>query len=497
MTSLVMIAALATAIYGFRFVNQAFFPPSNLPMFTVDYWLPQGSDIRATIADMSALEEKIRSHDGIVQVTTTIGTAAERFMLTYQGERNYANFGQFIIKVNDFDKLPDIQEAVLSELQDSAPQAFIKSDRFQIGPATKAKIEARISGPDPVELRRLANEVIAIYRNDPDTINIRHDWRERTKVLQPQFAEAEARRLGISKADIDNAILMNVKGLEIAKMRDGTSILPIILRPPLAERSSVEQLSNIQVFSPVLNRYVSIDQVVHNIGLAWEDPLVMRRDRKRTIQVWVDAAPNAPTNSFALFARLRPQVEALPLPPGYELSWGGEFEAQSDANKAVFAFVPIGVLVMFAITIMLFNSFRQTLVVWLTLPLAVIGVTSGLLLFNQPFAFTALLGFLSLSGMLLKNGIVLIEEIKRLNEEEKLNMHDSITRAAVSRLRPVTMAAITTVLGLIPLLSDVFFAPLAVTIMFGLAAATILTLIVVPVLFAIFYGISYRRGEAI
>ncbi len=496
-TTLIMVVAMATAVYGFKFVNKAFFPPSNLPMFTADYWLPQGSDIRTTIEDMSALEAEIRKNEGIEQVTTTIGTSAQRFMLTYQSERTYANFGQFIIRVKSFEQLPEIRNWVLKLLKERAPQAFVKTDRFQIGPATKAKIEARISGPDPDELRRLASEVVDIYRATPDTINIRHDWRERSKVLQPQFAEAEARRLGISKADIDAAILMNVKGLEIAKMRDGTSILPIILRPPLGERSSVEQLSDIQVFSPVLNRYVSIDQVVQEIGLAWEDPLVMRRDRKRTIQVWVDADPNSNTNSFALFERLRPQVEALDLPPGYELSWGGEFEAQSKANKAVFAFVPLGVLVMFAITIMLFNSFRQTLVVWLTLPLAIIGVTSGLLTFNQPFAFTALLGFLSLSGMLLKNGIVLIEEIKRLNEEEGLNMHDSITRAAVSRMRPVTMAAITTVLGLIPLLSDVFFAPLAVTIMFGLAAATILTLIVVPVLFSIFYGVSYRRGETI
>ncbi|TLP43437.1 efflux RND transporter permease subunit [Cohaesibacter sp. CAU 1516] len=496
-TTFVMIATMATAVYGFKYVNKAFFPPSNLPMFTADYWLPQGSDIRSTIEDMAALEVKIRAHEGIDQVTTTVGTTAERFMLTYQGERSFANFGQFIIRVKSYNDMPEIRNWVLNLLKEEAPQAFVKTNQFQIGPATKAKIEARLSGPDPEELRRLASEVIDIYRDDPDTINIRNDWRERSKVLQPQFAEAEARRLGISKADIDSAILMNVKGLEIAKMRDGSSILPIILRPPLNERSNVEQLSDIQVFSPVLNRYVSIDQVVQEIGLAWEDPLVMRRDRKRTIQVWVDADPNSDTNSFALFERLRPQVEALDLPPGYELSWGGEFEAQSKANKAVFAFVPLGVLVMFAITIMLFNSFRQTMVVWLTLPLAVIGVTSGLLTFNQPFAFTALLGFLSLSGMLLKNGIVLIEEIKRLNEEEGLNMHDSITRAAVSRMRPVTMAAITTVLGLIPLLSDVFFAPLAVTIMFGLAAATILTLIVVPVLFSIFYGVSYRRGETI
>lgn len=489
------IGALVLAIYGFGFVSQAFFPPSNLPSFTVDFWLPQGSDIRATMKDMADLEEDLLDDADIRQITTTIGTGAERFMLTYAGERDFPSYGQYIIEVHEFDKMPIIIERVLKKLSERAPQAFVKASRFELGPGNKAKIEARISGPDRAVLRELAEKVKAIYRTQSHITNVRHDWRQRTKVLQPQFAEAEARRLGISKSDIDKALLLHVKGVEIAKLRDGADILPIILRPPYAERSSVEQLGDVQVFSPALGRYVNIDQVVHSIDLDWEDSLIMRRDRKRTIQVWVDPAPNSPINSFQLFAKIRPMVEALELPTGYELSWGGEFEAQQKANKAVFEFVPLGIVVMLAITVMLFNSFKQTIVVWLTVPLAVIGVASGLLLFNQPFSFTALLGFLSLSGMLLKNGIVLIEEIKRLNEEEGVNMHDAISRAAVSRMLPVTMAAITTVLGLIPLLSDVFFAPLAVTIMFGLGFATVLTLIVLPVLFAIFYRISYHRGE--
>ncbi len=489
------VGALALAIYGFGFVSQAFFPPSNLPAFTVDFWLPQGSDIRATIEDMADLEDDLLEDPDINQITTTIGTGAERFMLTYAGERDFPSYGQYIIEVNDFHKMPAIIDRVLTIISERAPQAFAKASRFELGPGTKAKIEARISGPDRAVLRELAQKVKDIYRTEDNVTNIRQDWRERTKVLLPQFAEAEARRLGISKSDIDNALLLNVKGIEIAKLRDGADILPIILRPPYEERSSVEQLGDVQVFSPALNRYVNIDQVVHSIDLGWEDNLIMRRDRKRTIQVWVDPAPNSPINSFQLFANLQPKVEALELPAGYELTWGGEFEAQQKANVAVFQFVPLGIVVMLAITVMLFNSFRQTIVVWLTVPLAVIGVASGLLLFNQPFSFTALLGFLSLSGMLLKNGIVLIEEIKRLNEEENVSMHDAIAQAAVSRMRPVTMAAITTVLGLIPLLTDVFFAPLAVTIMFGLGFATVLTLIVLPVLFAIFYRISYHRGE--
>nr|WP_321457441.1 efflux RND transporter permease subunit [uncultured Cohaesibacter sp.] len=496
-TMLIMAAGMAGAIYGFGFVEQAFFPTSKLPMLTVDFWLPQGSDIRATIKDMDRLEKVMQKNDKIKQVTSTIGAGAQRFMLTYSAERTYPNYGQFIVEVKNFEDVVEVRQWLDKELTENAPYAFIKTSRFELGTAAGAKIEARITGSNPAVLRQLADKVMDIYHTDPDAINVRQDWQERTKVLRPQFAEAEARRLGITKADIDKALLLNVHGLTIAQARDGSDILPIVLRPPLQERTSVDQLGDIQVYSSVLSKYVSIDQVVKSIDLDWEDPLIMRRDRKRTIKVWADVDPNSGTTSLELFSRLRGKVEALELPLGYELTWGGEYENQTKATGAVFANVPLGILVMFAITVMLFNSIKQTLVVWLTVPLAVIGVTVGLLIFKLPFSFTALIGFLSLSGMLLKNGIVLIEEIKRLNEEDGLSIHDAITRAAVSRLRPVTMAALTTVLGLIPLITDIFFDSLAVTIMFGLATATVLTLIVVPVLFAIFYGVKFKRGETI
>ena len=211
-------------------------------------------------------------------------------------------------------------------------------------------------------------------------------------------------------------------------------------------------------------------------------------DRKRTLTVLAD--PAATINSFALFDKLKAKAEAVNLPQGYRLSWGGEYEAQQKANKAVFAFVPLGVLVMIIITVVMFSSVKQTLVIWITVPLAIVGVAYGLLISGAPFSFTALLAVLSLIGMQIKNGIVLVEEIKRLQEEEGYGWHQAISDAAVSRMRPVTMAAITTILGMVPLLGDVFFRPMAVTIMAGLGFGTVLTLIVVPVLFALFYHVK-------
>jgi multidrug efflux pump subunit AcrB len=270
--------------------------------------------------------------------------------------------------------------------------------------------------------------------------------------------------------------------------RQGSKLLPIVVRPPEAERSSVTQLEDIQVFSPAKQTYANLGQVVKQVDLVWTDPLIKRRDRKRTLSVQADPVPGI--TPATLHAKIRNQVEAIPLPAGYSLQWGGEYEAQQKANKAVFAFVPLGIVIMVVMTVLLFKSAKQTLVVWITVPLSVIGVTIGLLSTQSPFSFMALLALLSLIGMQLKNGIVLVEEIKRLQEELGQAWMQSITDAAISRLRPVTMAALTTILGMLPLLGDVFFQPMAVTIMFGLGFATLLTLIVVPVLFALFYRVK-------
>ena len=488
-TIVVMVVTLALSVAGFTQVKQAFFPAGSQPMFMVEYWLPQGSDIRAVNADIEDIEKKLKEIEKIEQVTATIGRGAERFMLTYAPEFTNSSYAQLIIRVSSFDEV----ETTISDMQslflEHFPQAFTKFKRFELGPGSDAKIEARIIGPDPDTLRAYGELIIAIFESEPDAINIRQDWRERTKVLRPVYNEAEGRRLGISKSDLDKALLFNVNGGTAGLYRHGSKLLPIVVRPPEIERDSVTQLEDILVYSPAKHAYVNIGQVINGMELEWEDALIKRRDRKRTLSVLAD--PVAGLTPATLHSKIRGAVESIKLPNGYALEWGGEYEAQQDANVAVFKFVPLGVLVMVVLTVLLFRSIKQTLVVWLTVPLSIIGVTVGLLSTNSPFSFMALLALLSLIGMQLKNGIVLVEEIKLLKEEQDQPWLDAITHAAVSRLRPVTMAAITTILGMLPLLGDVFFQPMAVTIMFGLGFATLLTLIVVPVLFALFYRVRF------
>ncbi len=419
----IMLAALVAAVIGFTQVKQAFFPASSLPMFMVEYWLPQGSDIRAVNDDIQMIEERLQQVPDIEQVTATIGRGAERFMLTYSPEFTYPSYAQLIVRVSNFDKVQSTIDAMKIMFRQEYPQAFTKFQRFELGPSTKAKIEARLIGPDPEILRAYGDQVIGILEAESNAINVRQDWRERTKVLRPVFNEAEGRRLGISMTDLDRALVSNVNGYTVGLYRHGSELLPIVVRPPEIERNSVTQVEDILVYSPAKQAYVNIGQVMKRVDLELEDPLIKRRDRKRTLSVLAD--PVEGMTPATLHAKIRGAVEAIELPQGYQLEWGGEYEAQQKANVAVFAFVPLGVLVMIVLTVILFGSAKQTLVVWLTVPLSVIGVTIGLLSTDSPFSFMALLALLSLIGMQLKNGIVLVEEIKQLREDRPQH-HDDI-----------------------------------------------------------------------
>ncbi|GAA6173560.1 efflux RND transporter permease subunit [Colwellia sp. KU-HH00111] len=489
-TLLMMVALFVVSIIGFAQVKQSFFPKSNTPMFYLDYWRFQGSDIRETQKDLESIQAYLLTQNKVTQMTSTTGRGAPRFMLTYAPEKSYAAYGQLIIRVENRDALTEVMRNLRHHVTNNFPQAQFKIKAMEIGPTTDAKIEARFSGPDPDVLRSLALQASTILKNDGKAFNIRNDWRERTKVIRPQFNEAMGRRLGISKSDIDELLLTNFSGKQVGTYREGTKLLPIIARAPNEERLNIDSLPELQVYSSISNKHVPLTQVVNGFKTDWEDSLIMRRDRKRTITIMADHDILGNETAASLFNRVRAPIEAIELPQGYSFAWGGEYESSGDAQAALFGGLPLGYLVMFAITVLLFNSIKIPFIIWATVPLAIIGVTFGLLMMNSAFSFMALLGLLSLSGMLIKNGIVLVDQINQELNEGKAP-YQAVFDSAVSRVRPVSMAAITTILGMIPLLFDVFFESMAVTIMFGLGFATVLTLIVVPVLFTVVYKIKY------
>nr|WP_217702179.1 efflux RND transporter permease subunit [Vibrio ostreicida] len=488
-TIMSMIGLLVMAVVAFGMVKQSFFPPSNTPMFYIDMWMPEGTDIRTTLAQSKKVEQYVRSQQNVEFVSTTTGQGLQRFALTYEPQKSYSAYSQLQVRVTDREKM----FALLTQLDKTLPAMFYQPTfqfkLMEFGPSPASKIEARISGPDPKVLRAIATKVENILLADPGARNVRHDWRERTKELVPQFNESKARRLGISKQDLSNTLQMAFGGVPIGLLRDGTHRLPIIARLPEDERVDFESLANVRIWSPSLQTYIPVEQVIDGVSLEWQESLIQRRDRKRTLTVLADHDVLGQETAESLFSRIQPNVEALALPDGYELSWGGEYESSKDAQNALFGSLPMGYLMMFVITMLLFNSFRKPLVIWCTVPLSIIGVAVGLLLTDMPFSFTAFLGLLSLSGMILKNGIVLLDQIN-IELRAGKTPYDAVYDSAISRVRPVSMAALTTILGMIPLVFDAFFGSMAITIMAGLGFATVLTLIVVPVLFATFYRIQ-------
>ncbi|AXT72533.1 efflux RND transporter permease subunit [Vibrio sp. dhg] len=489
LTVAAMVALLVGAVLAFGNVKQQFFPPSNTPMFYVDMWMPEGTDIRETTKKAEIVESYIREQDDIDFVSVSIGQGMQRFVLTYQPERSYEAYAQFQVRATDRENMFKLLDTLDANLAKKFNEPTFQFKLMEFGPSPASKIEARITGPDPQVLRDLAVKVEDILHTDPGARNIRHDWRERTKELVPAFNESKARRLGISKEDLSGTLQMAFGGRALGYLRDGTHTLPILTRLPEEERVDFESLQNVNIWSPSLQTYIPVDQIIDGVKLDWNEPLIQRRDRKRTLTVLADHDVLSEDTAASLFARVQPKVMALHLPDGYEITWGGEYESSKDAQDALFGSLPMGYLLMFIITILLFNSVKKPLVIWFTVPLSIIGVSFGLLATNMPFSFTAFLGLLSLSGMILKNGIVLLDQIN-LELASGKDPYLAIVDSAISRVRPVSMAAVTTILGMIPLVFDAFFGSMAITIMAGLGFATVLTLIVVPVMFAILFRIN-------
>jgi multidrug efflux pump subunit AcrB len=415
------------------------------------------------------------------------GGCDARFALTYEPKESSPAYAQIIIQTDNLEQIANIKPAVTQFIRDNFPHLdpIIKS--FRIGPGRDGKIEARFHGRDPVVLRDLADKAKAIMRADPTAKEINDDWRQPVPLIRPIFNERVARQLGISRENVASALKSSYEGLNVGVYRDGIRMLPIKLRPPAEERGDVANIQDIRVWSPALQASVPISQVVNSFETEFENTIIRGRNRIQTII----AACN-PTEELTtpLFNRLRPQIELIELPPGYELSWGGEYEDSANAQSGLVKVLPIGFLLMILTSILLFGKVRQPLIIWLTVPLAIVGITAGLLGFDGAFDFMSLLGALSLIGLLIKNAIVLIDEIDQQIESGKEHLA-AILDSTVSRMRPVAMASVTTILGLIPLLQDVFFVNMSITIMAGLGFATLLTLFFVPVLYSLFFRVSY------
>ncbi|MGF1761476.1 efflux RND transporter permease subunit [Photobacterium sagamiensis] len=501
LTIATVIAMLVVAMIGMGHVKNVFFPPSSTPIFFADIWLPEGMDIRGTEDFVSKIENDIMAYDqqnhiGLVNLTSVIGQGAQRFVLPYTPEKGYSAYAQVMIEMTDLEGLKANMPKLNKHLLDNYPEAQFRVKMLENGPTPAAKIEARLYGEDPEVLRQLAAQVEQIMLDEPTAVNVRHDWRNQVEVVRPQLNLAQAREVGISKQDLDTAMLINFSGMSVGTYREQSHLMPVVARAPEQERLDADSLLKLQVWSAENSAFVPVTQVVRSFETEWENPIIMRRDRKRILSVLADPVLNSGETADSVLSKIRGKIEAIPLPDGYELEWGGTYETARDAQASIVKSLPMGFLAMFLITVVLFNSVRKPLVIWFTVPLAFIGIASGLLLFDAPMSFMAILGVLSLSGMIIKNGIVLVDQINAELDAGKAP-YAAVFESTVSRVRPVCMAAVTTMLGMIPLLFDPFFTAMAVTIIFGLGIATLMTLLVLPVSYAMIFRIPNEQQSSV
>jgi len=486
----VMTALLIISLMGFGKIDQMFFPDSSMTKFMIDYWAPEGTRIQTVADDLKNVEKKLLADERVDSVATFMGAGPPRFYLPVDPESPYQSYAQLIVNVHDFRKIADMLNELDAWFRQENPQALVPIRQYGVGPSNTWKFELRISGPsttDPGVLRSLAAQATAILDKNPLAAIVRTNWRQRVQKVVPEYNQERARWAVVTREDVANTTKRNYDGIDIGLYREGDDLIPIVLRHVDEERHSVNNMEVLQVTPKASTYTIPLSQVTDGIVTHWEDPLIWRRDRRRTITV--EANPIFGVTLPTLRTSVLKEIEAIELPPGYTMEWGGEYEDTMDSQASLIpGMIPTGAIVLLII-VALFNALRPPLVIIFTIPFAAIGIVAGLLLTGTPFGFLALLGAMSLVGMMIKNSIVLLDQIN-IELEAGKTRYQAVVNSAISRLRPVVLAAATTVLGVIPLLQDVFWIGMAVTVMAGLTFGTMLTMVIVPVLYCILFRIE-------
>ena len=477
---------LAAAIIGFYHVDHMFFPESVRPQVKVDYWLPEGAHIQAVSEDLETIEQFVLAQDEVESVAAFIGAGPPRFYLPMEPQMPTPAFGQLIVNLKDSRYLDPVIDRIEGHLDNHYPQAEPVVRRFPLGTPVPYEIEARFKGPDIETLRDLAGQAKDIMRQDPQANDIRHDWRQKVKRIDAVYDQRRGRGSALTRANLADSLQRAFDGRPVGLYRQDDTLMPIILRLAEHQRHKPEHIGDVQVWPDLMAHSILLEQALSDLQVQWEEAIIRRINRRRTITAQCNARD---VRAHELFGRLRPKIEAIELPDGYRLEWGGEHESSLEARQTIYAALPLtGGLMLFTV-VLLFNSFRIPLLFVILLPLAIIGITAGLLIVGEPFSFLALVGGFSLGGMMVKNAMVLINQINIERQGEK-NSCTAVMDASLSRFRPVLLASMTTVLGMTPLLLDRFWTSMGVTITFGLTFATVLTLVVLPVLYTLLFGIQ-------
>ncbi len=482
-------ALLVAAAIGFMGIPQQFFPDSTRTQLRIDFWAPQGTPIQSVSATAKQIEERLVGDPRVKNVGTFIGAGGPRFYLPVDPEFPYPEYVQLIVNTRTFKDVDPLVQEMEPWLNENFTQGLTRVRKYTVGPGDDWPFELRISGPAEADLgtlRRLAEEGMAIVEASGLARHIRTDMRQRVPKVVAVYDQERARWSTVSREDIARATRRAYDGTPVGLYREGDTLWPIIARNIESDRQRAPgELDLVQVKPTLGLKTIPLGQVTKDIRVEWEDPIIVRHQRRR--QAAVQASPDGVTFP-TMRAAVIDEIEAMELPPGYSLFWDGEYESTLTAQLSLVPGMVPAVVVMAVIIVALFNALRPALIIALAIPFALIGITAILLPTQTPFGFMALLGAMSLAGLMIKNAIVLMDEINA-NLAAGKSPYDSTVNAGMSRVRPVVLGAATTVLGVVPLLQDAFWVSMSMTIMAGLTFGTVITMVLVPVLYATLHRI--------
>lgn len=484
-----MVLLLVIAGWGFRFIPQQFMPLLNKQYFSVDVWLPEGTRIEESDRQITEMTAYLNSLEGVKKVSSFVGQTPPRYYLANAAYGPQPNYAQCLVEADTPEKSRELQAILYDRLPAMFPDALVRVNSFEINSIPQALIEARFCGDDPEVLDSLTNLALEIMRKNPKVLNARNEWGNMALMIKADYDPVKAGRLNVGRHDMMNAVKAVNDGTAVGVYRDRDKKVPVLLHTDVKGSWDMESVEDLPIWNG--RNSAPLGQVANGIGLAWEYPLVRTYDRKLSMAAQCDVKRGHTMKE--VHSEIREEIERIRLPEGYTFFWDSQYKDQKEAMAALTKYFPLALIMLLVILVMLFGNFRQPLIIFLILPLSLIGMVFGLWVTGFQFGFFCIAGWLGLLGMIIKNVIVLLDEVN-IQQKAGVEPYTAVIEATVSRARPVLMAALTTVFGSIPLLFDIVFGGMAATIVFGLSFATLLTLFVTPALYTIFYKIS-KRGE--
>ncbi len=515
-TILVAFGVLALSIFGMTRVKNLFFPDFDYKQFVVECFFPAATDANTVRDRLLEMEDSLSDNPALERIAISQGSAPAHYCLVRPMTSGGDCYGELIIDCKDYKTVLKQIPIVRKQLRESFPEAYIRIRKYNFSIATSHTVEVEFSGPDPAVLRDLCHQAEAIMRRCPyvDPYSVQNNWKPTGKAMVAEYVQQDALRSGIERGDVANALLAATDGMPVGVLNDQDRMVMLNLQVRNADGSRISNLNDIPVWSMMnvhfsneelqgalgggnamgelqdkVFRATPLGNVAKDIRLDWDEDVVLRLNGRRIIEAECDPNPDCDAATPAkVVSLIKDEIEAIPLPAGYAMRWVGEGEVQGEAIGNLMRFVPLTVFLILAILLLLFNSWRKVILILLCFPFVFCGITPSLLLSDQPMTFMAIIGILGLIGMMVKNAIVLVDEINRLQTEEKKHPYTAVIEATVSRVRPVLMASLTTIVGMLPLVTDPMYSSMAITIMGGLTVGTIITLILLP----LFYTAMFR-----